>query len=385
MLQVLQGLFDRYDEVQIKNQNRFFPPTQLKEFIDRFRLHIDFKVSVIGNSEFGNEIYKVSVGSGPIKIMAWSQMHGNEATGTLALLEFLELISIEKLEDVWSELSFVCVFMVNPDGASKFKRRNGYNIDINRDAQAGKALETKFLKGQLKIERPDVALNLHDQRNIFGATGFANPATISFLAPSYNREREINECRKKCMLLISGIAEGLRRQLGNSIGKYSDEYYPTAFGEYVQTLDIPCILIESGAALNDSNREIARKMNIYCILKLFSDLIDNSWNNRTIREYQAIPENSTDFFDILIKNVKVNFSERLELIDLGIIIKQELESGVLKDYYQILDIGDLSFKHGLEVLDAFEEEYVHHGFELNSLLELKLSSLNEFFIKGIRQ
>ena len=126
-------------------------------------------------------------------------------------------------------------------------------------------------------------------------------------------------------------------------------------------------------------------MNVYCILKLFSDLIDNSWNNRTIREYQAIPENSTDFFDILIKNVKVNFSERLELIDLGIIIKQELESGVLKDYYQILDIGDLSFKHGLEVLDAFEEEYVHHGFELNSLLELKLSSLNEFFIKGIRQ
>jgi hypothetical protein len=384
MLQVLQGLFNGYDRVQIKNQSRFFPPNRLKEFVDRFRLNNGFNVSVVGESEFGNEVFKVSVGNGPIKIMAWSQMHGNEATGTLALLELLELMTSAKLEDVWSELTFVCMFMVNPDGASKFTRRNGYNVDINRDAQAKKALETRLLVEQINLEKPDVALNLHDQRNIFGVTGFGNPATISFLAPSYNREREINDCRKKCMQLIAGISEGLSRQIGNSIGKYSDEYYPSAFGEYVQSLGIPCVLIESGAALNDPNRELARKMNVYCVFKLFSDLIDNSWKKRSIRDYQAIPDNNTDFFDVIIKNVKLKFQNRVESMDLGILVKQELDSGVLKDYYQITDIGDLSFKHGLEVLDAYKEQKVHEGFELNSCLALELSSINESFTMGLR-
>ena len=384
MLQVLQGLFDGYDSVRIAGQNRYFPPNRLKEYIGRFQSNHDFDVSVVGQSEFGNDVFKVSVGAGPIKVMAWSQMHGNEATGTLALLELLELLSSNPLDNVWSELTFVCVFMVNPDGASKFTRRNGYNIDINRDAKANSALETRLLNDQINLENPDVALNLHDQRNIFGVTGFGNPATISFLAPSYNREREINECRKKCMLLISGVADGLKQQVGNAIGKYSDEYYPTAFGEYVQSLDIPCILIESGAALDDPNREVARKMNVYCIFKLFSDLIDNSWKKRSVREYQAIPENNTDFFDIIIKNVKVNFGKRVEMLDLGILVKQELESGVLKEYYQITDLGDLNFKHGLEVLDAFKQSQVHQSFELNSLLNLELLTLNESFVKGVR-
>lgn len=385
MLQVLQEIFDGYDRVRIGNQNRYFSPERLTEFIEKFRSCSDFKVSVVGKSEFGNEIYKVSVGAGPIKIMAWSQMHGNEATGTLALLEYFELISSAAMREVWNELSFVCVFMVNPDGAANFTRRNGYNVDLNRDAQAKKALETKLLVDQINLEKPDVSLNLHDQRNIFGVTGTGNPATISFLAPSYNRERAINNCRKKCMLLIAGIAEGLSRQIGASIGKYSDEYYPTAFGEYVQSLGVPCILIESGAAADDPNREVARKMNVYCMFKLFSDLIDNSWKNRTIRQYQGIPENNTDYFDIIIKNIKFGFKERVDSMDMGIHIKQELESGELIDYYQITDIGDLSFKNGLEVIDAFEEKQVHAGFELNALLDLELSSVNVTFVKGIRK
>lgn len=385
MLQVLQEIFDGYDRVQIENQSRYFPPNRLTEFIEKFRSYSGFKVSIIGKSEFGNEIFKVSVGAGPIKIMAWSQMHGNEATGTLALLEYLELISSAAMREIWIELSFVCVFMVNPDGAAKFTRRNGYNVDINRDAQAKKALETKLLVDQINLERPDVALNLHDQRNIFGVTGTGNPATISFLAPSYNRERAINDCRKKCMLLIAGIAEGLSRQIGASIGKYSDEYYPTAFGEYVQSLGVPCILIESGAAANDQNREVARKMNVYCMFKLFSDLIDNSWKNRTINQYQSIPENNTDCFDIIIKNVKLNFKDRIEFMDLGILIMQELESNKLIDYYKVADIGDLSFKNGLEVIDVFEEKQVHMGFEIKALLNLKCPSVNEIFINGIRK
>ena len=80
----------------------------------------------------------------------------------------------------------------------------------------------------------------------------------------------------------------------------------------------------------------------------------------------------------------MNFGKRVEMLDLGILVKQELESGVLKEYYQITDLGDLNFKHGLEVLDAFKQSQVHQSFELNSLLNLELLTLNESFVKGVR-
>lgn len=384
MLDDLQRLFDAYGRIQIPNQNRYFSSEKLYSFLKRLEDAEVLNIKPVGESENRNPIYKVSIGSGPIKVMAWSQMHGNEATGTLALLELYSLFAKQPMQNVWNELTFVSVIMVNPDGADVFQRRNASNIDLNRDAQAKSASETRVLVQQIQVEKPDVALNLHDQRNIFGVSGTVNPATISFLAPSFNREREVNTCRVKCMMLIAGIAQGLERQIGAHVGKYNDEYYPTAFGEYVQAQGIPCILIESGASINDKNREVARKMNVYGVLKLFSDLIDNSWKKRSVAEYTRIPENNTDFFDIIIKNIKLETGSRTELIDLGLLIKQELSDGALKEYYQLTDMGDLSFKHGLEMFDAFFESRTFQRFELNQYLTLDLPRLNLAFKQGVR-
>jgi len=46
----------------------------------------------IGKSYLGKPIYKMSVGIGNIKVLAWSQMHGNESNGTLAMLDLLETL-----------------------------------------------------------------------------------------------------------------------------------------------------------------------------------------------------------------------------------------------------------------------------------------------------
>ena len=47
-----------------------------------------FKISVEGNSVLDKPIYSVRFGVGKIKILAWSQMHGNESTTTKALFDF---------------------------------------------------------------------------------------------------------------------------------------------------------------------------------------------------------------------------------------------------------------------------------------------------------
>jgi hypothetical protein len=344
-----------------------------------------YNLESCGKSESGLDVYKLKVGNGAQKVMAWSQMHGNEATGTLALLEFTQLILNQHLPEVWEELTFVAIFMVNPDGANVFSRRNAFQIDLNRDARAQIAKETQLLIEQINLEKPDVALNLLDQRNIFGVSGVGNPATISFLAPSFNEQREVNACREKCMMLISALAEGVQEQIGSYVGKYTDEYYPTAFGEYVQSLNIPCILIESGGHKNDNNREVARKMNVFCLFKLFSTLIDNGWKQRTVAQYYKIPENDTNFFDLILKNVKISVADRIENVDLGLLISQTVKEGVLQDVYCLQDIGDLRFKHGLETIDLGHETIVCGGLGLNNKLSMHWPGQDLEFTKGIRK
>ena len=57
-----------------------------------------FKKEIIGHSELGIPIYKITVGHGKIKVLIWSQMHGNEGTGTKALFDmfkFFAFISVK--------------------------------------------------------------------------------------------------------------------------------------------------------------------------------------------------------------------------------------------------------------------------------------------------
>ena len=62
---------------------RYLPPEQLQEFLSQF----DTITKSIGFSVQNRPIKMLEIGSGPHKILIWSQMHGNESTTTKALLE----------------------------------------------------------------------------------------------------------------------------------------------------------------------------------------------------------------------------------------------------------------------------------------------------------
>ena len=47
------------------------------------------KVEVVGRSMLGREIRAITFGSGPTKVLLWSQMHGDEATASMALADIL--------------------------------------------------------------------------------------------------------------------------------------------------------------------------------------------------------------------------------------------------------------------------------------------------------
>lgn len=260
-----------------------------------------FEVTQIGTSEQETPIYKLKIGAGKKKILVWSQMHGNESTGTKALFDLFNCFlntSENEIKTILEACTLVFIPMLNPDGAEVFTRVNGNNIDLNRDAVNRKAKESKILRNVLEEFNPQFCFNLHDQRTIFNVENTKNPATISFLAPSEEQTRAITKGRIETMNVIVAMNRMLQNGIPNCVGRYTDEFYPTATGDNFQKLGYNTILIESGHYPEDYTREVSRK---YTFLSIFQGLyhIAKTTDFTSYKDYFTIPNNDKVFYDVI--------------------------------------------------------------------------------------
>ncbi|MDB2385539.1 M14 family zinc carboxypeptidase [Polaribacter sp.] len=260
-----------------------------------------FKTSQLGTSEEDRPIMQLKIGSGKKRILIWSQMHGNESTGTKALFDLFNCFTTANetaLDEILEHCTLLFIPMLNPDGAMRYTRVNADKIDLNRDAVDRKAKESKLLRKTLEEFNPQFCFNLHDQRTIFGVEGTKNTATISFLAPSEEITRALTKGRIATMNVVVAMNTLLQQTIPNHVGRYTDEFYPTATGDNFQKLGYNCILIESGHFPEDYVREESRKYTFYSILQglhhiaISSKFID-------YEAYFSIPNNKKIFFDII--------------------------------------------------------------------------------------
>lgn len=258
------------------------------------------QVASIGTSEEKRAIYSIALGTGPKKVLIWSQMHGNESTGTKAVFDLLNLLQLDNpiTKTILKKCTLRFIPMLNPDGAERYTRVNAKNVDLNRDAVDRTASESKLLRKVLDSFQPDFCFNLHDQRTIFGVTGTKNPATLSFLAPSEEETRAITDSRKKTMNVIVAMNKLLQTIIPNHIGRYTDEFYPTATGDNFQKLGYSTILIESGHYYDDYEREESRKFTFYALLQGIYH-ISTSDAFEDYLPYFDIPNNNKNFLDII--------------------------------------------------------------------------------------
>ena len=285
-----------------KEQVLFGKWITFKEIKALFSKHSSvFKVSEIGKSEENKPIMQLKIGSGKKKIMLWSQMHGNESTGTKALFDLFNCFSNcsnEALTLILEECTLLFIPMLNPDGAQAYTRVNAHNIDLNRDAVARIAKESLLLRSVLDDFNPQFCFNLHDQRTIFGVAGTKNPATISFLAPSEEESREVTAGRKQTMNVIVAMNSMLQQSIPDCVGRYTDEFYPTATGDNFQKLGYNTILIESGHYPNDHTREVSRKYTFFSLLQGMHHIANTSTFN-AYQDYFKIPNNEHIFYDVI--------------------------------------------------------------------------------------
>jgi hypothetical protein len=266
-----------------------------------------------------------------------------------------------------SDFTLHFIPMLNPDGAERYTRRNALGIDMNRDARAWQTPEMQVLKHELDTIEPVLAFNLHDQRNIFAVKG--KSATISFLAPAVDVERTVTGTRLKAMDLIGAGAESIEPFLSKQIGRYTDEYYPTAVGEYVQKRGIPIILIECGAAQNDPIRQMARLANpiiLHAVLQQFTSVTDFNSSG-----YNAIPVNETNQVDILIKGIEIEIEGLKITADLALLAEDAVANGKFESTFKVLDFGDLQQLVALETFDWICTETAPN-IQINALANLRL-------------
>ncbi len=376
-------------------RHRWLRPDHLTQKLNKFINHVDCKVELAGKSAEGRDINIVNWGNGCVKILCWTQMHGNEPTATMAIIDLLNFLTTsDKYDDLRellkSKVQISIVPMLNPDGAEAFTRRNALGIDPNRDALAQQSPEIQTLLKVVNEIKPNWCFNLHDQRNIFSVGDTAKTATVSFLAASADVAKSLTATRRLSMSVIGVMYELMKDLLPGHIGRYTDEYYHRALGEYFHKNEIPCILIESGAYQGDPMRDMARKANFLGLVKSFETIAKEQLDPEEIKGYHAIPQNQTNMLDLIIRDCKLPVNGKTIKVDIGLLYEEKpnFETNQLERYYTLNDIGDLQFQFGIEeergasLISSYKDLKI--GLPANFSITLNDKTTLEF-IKGIQQ
>lgn len=336
------------------------------------------KVSEAGKSVLGKPVHRIDFGSGKIKILAWSQMHGNESTTTKAVFDFLN--AVERLKNdpvidvILQNCSFRIIPMLNPDGAEAYTRYNANNIDLNRDAQDLKEPESRILKKEFEDFNPDFCFNLHDQRTIFSAGEVAQPAVLSFLTPAMDENRQLFPERIKSMQVVAGIKEDLSEVLSDRIGRYDDAYNLNCTGDTFQTLKVPTILFEAGHYPKDYQREQVREYVFEALVSAFYSIATGNYKKMDYRKYAEIPENRKLFHDIIIRRAIIT----KKITDVAIQFKEELKDQRVTFLPVIVKIAPKINLFGHKEIDACEQKIKFTGVpEANENVIVNKIELND--------
>lgn len=345
-----QSIFDQYRLPRLNG--RYITLNDIEPILQEW--NTDSRLQVIGKSVQGRPIYSFKIGTGKIRILMWSQMHGNESTTTKALFDFLNLLQSgsDFGKNLMRDFTFCCLPMVNPDGAQAWTRENANNVDLNRDAFNRSQPESLVLRAVFEQFKPDCCYNLHDQRTIFGAGNQGKPATVSFLAPAFNEERHIHHARAKAIDIIAAMNEELQKHIPGQVGRFDDTFNINCVGDTFQLLNVPTVLFEAGHFPGDYDREVTRKYIFIALLAGFEFLNENVIVSNGMQDYLNIPQNKICFFDFVYKNVKINYDSTKIITNFAAQFREELIDGKLQFNAYVAQVGELGDYFGHVELDA---------------------------------
>ncbi len=356
---ITESLYETYEKFKEPSLvKRRIKHHEIQPLLHKLKSDSRFTVKTVGRSIEGRTLSLISIGSGETDVFLWSQMHGDEPTATQAIFDIFNFLQSEDFQDekeaILSNLTIHFLPMLNPDGAERFQRRNLLGIDINRDALRLQSPEGQTLKRVRDSLDADFGFNLHDQSRYYNAERTEKPATISYLAPAYNYEKEVNEGRGNAMKVIVFMNHILQKYAPGQVGRYNDDFEPRAFGDNIQKWGTNTILIESGGYADDREKQEIRKLNYVSILSAIYTIAKENYKDIPLEDYETIPGNDRKLFDLKIENATYELLGKAYIIDIGM-NRLEVDKEGNNDFWyssRIIDQGDLSTYYGYETFDA---------------------------------
>ena len=92
---------------------RWITVTEIEKFVLKFTDSKKISTERIGKSEENRNIHQLTIGSGPIKILIWTQMHGNESTGTKAVIDLLNYLYLSQ-DQIATQILSKCTIKIIP-------------------------------------------------------------------------------------------------------------------------------------------------------------------------------------------------------------------------------------------------------------------------------
>jgi hypothetical protein len=335
-----------------------------------------FSLTALGTSQEGREIIRFSFGKGPVVVLLWSQMHGDEPTATLALMDIFSFLGAQAgnpwVAELRDHVTVHAIPMVNPDGAERFRRFTASGIDMNRDARSLSTPEARILREAQRALKPDFGFNLHDQ-GLSSVGTSSRIAAISLLAPAVDDARTMPHVRVRAARLAALIARQLREFVPGSVATYEDAYEPRAFGDGMQSWGTSTVLVESGQWPGDPEKKLIRKLNFVVILSALRAISDGSYQDGDLDDYHALEKNGKRAYDVIIRGVDVTrgnggWSGRTDIGLSGV-----PSNGTTTEFssegslFAVKEIGDLTDFGALWNFDASSRSVAADVFELERI------------------
>lgn len=377
--QFSKTLFDTYDAYTFNGiSSKKMKHAELMTHLASLKQSLGNLVTIeqIGSSAEGRSINLLTLGTGKTKIFLWSQMHGDEPTATMALLDILNYIALNKnsaeVKKILSETTLLIIPMLNPDGAERFQRRTSQGIDMNRDALRLQTPEARVLKSTRDKYNPEIGFNLHDQDPRYSVGELGAVAVISLLAPAYNFEKADNAVRTRAKKVASELTLVLNQFVKGHIAKYDDAFEPRAFGDNIQKWGTSTVLIESGGWKDDPEKMFIRKLNCVGLLSVFYSIATKAYEKTGTAPYENIPMNTKNLYDIIVEKVTLKFSDNRAPVVVDVAINKEEVRDSTGTWWKgrVVDLGDLSVFGAHEKINGEGKTLNAADFELGDILKV---------------
>ena len=323
---------------------------ELKTYLDDLK-KLGIPVTEVCRSFANREIYQVEWGKGPLKIIMWSQMHGDEPTATSALIDMFAYLKKSRDKDLVKKIeetvTIHAVPMLNPDGAETYQRRSWQGIDINRDAIDLKTPEARLLKRLRDDWNPSIGFNLHNQGSLTTVGRSLNQATIALLVVYGDAAKTASVGHERNQRLAAAMAAALQKLIPGHVSRYSDEWTPTAFGDNFSAWGTPTLLVETGA-LQGKNEMFLVKLNFVAFMTALESLATGAEKTQDLTPYTSLIENgSGGLYNLIFRNTSVAGS-----LPTDIAVNVQRQRSGFSQFCLIANMGDLRGLHGFEEYDA---------------------------------